>query len=80
MAIDNLEWDPNKIVTGMGRDNIHGGETDDPNIHIQNARQMWARKPVFTDRADALKEADRMLQEVEICEYGISFVNINRKF
>jgi len=62
-----------------------GHHTDDPDIHIKNARRMWEKCEVFTDKTKALIEAGRQYDEImnsdfPICEYGISFIKIPRKF
>ena len=59
--------------------------TQDPDIWIKNAREMWKNIPVFHTRRDALNEADRIYQEImqddfAIIEYGISFIDIPRVF
>lgn len=69
MAVDNISWDA-KI----------GGHTDDQEIWIKNAREMWRGCETYTDRTVALKEADRILQDLPICEYGINFIKVERRF
>src|SRR5262245_59484398 len=68
-AVENVDWD----------DSIHEYTTDEE-IRIKNAREMWKEAPVFTSRLEALDVAADMLAEQPICEYGISFVHINRPF
>ena len=66
-AIENVYWDDEK-------------ESDDPDVWIKNAREMWAYASVFTDEGEALKEAMRHLESMCICEYGISKIKIPRRF
>ena len=73
-AIDNVYWD-----------NVKKESTNNQDIHIINARCMWNGCKVFTDRVEALKEADRIYREImgsdfPIIEYGISLITISRKF
>lgn len=68
-AVENYVWDA-----------AYGAETDDPDVHIANARKMWARAKVFYERIDALVEADRLTREYPMLEYGISFIQIPRAF
>jgi hypothetical protein len=55
------------------------GYSDDPDIHIANAREMWLGD-ALSSRAVALEHAADMLERLAICEYGISFIKIPRKF
>ena len=68
-AIDNLEWD-------------RGDEaySDDPAIWIENARAMWRGCHAFTREGEALEYAAELLRQQPICEYGISFIDIDRRF
>ncbi len=72
-AVENYAWD-----------SAHGEETGDPDIQIANAREMWPKEPIFYTRAEALAEADRVYQKVMadigILEYGISWVRISRSY
>lgn len=89
-AVENMDWDRCPI---HGRD-IHRGNdgrrrcpecvahnrvTDDHNVIIQNAREMWRGK-VYTDKAAALLAASEVLEKLYICEYGISFIRVNAQF
>ena len=55
-------------------------ETSDPDVHIHNARQMWKDCKVYTDEGQALSAAAGKLKKLEICEYGICFIEIPREF
>ena len=74
-AVENLYWDEHI-----------GGETQDRDVWIVNAREMWKGCEVFTDMYDALNEAHRIYEEImsddfcPICEYGICSITIGRKF
>ena len=74
LAVENYQWD-DKIKN----------YTDDPDIQIEHARGMWKNSKVFHNRESALKEADKLYQEImngefPVIEYGISFIEIPRKF
>jgi len=73
-AIENYLWDDDKKE-----------ESNDPDIWIKNARNMWKNCPVFHSRVDALTEADRQYQKFTedggyVLEYGISFIHVPRVF
>lgn len=81
-AVENYLWDENLQVPEKS---YKGGETDNPNIHIKNAREMWANCKVFTNKQDASLEADKLYNEIiesdfPIIEYGISTIKIDREF
>lgn len=69
MAIENYQWDDAK-----------GDYTDDPQVQIKNAREMWRDCPVFTTSDDALIEAKAIYDQVVWTEYGISFIIIDAEF
>ena len=66
-AIDNLDWGRN-------------GCTDDPDVRIANAREMWFGSPVFKTEEEAWEEARRLHSLIEYTEYGVSMVEIDRVF
>jgi len=68
-SIDNYMWDHD----------LHC-DTDDKDIWIKNAREMWKGCEVLESQIDALKLAEELLEQEYICEYGISFISIRRKF
>ena len=68
-AVENVYWDT-----------LNGEDSDDPAVHIRNARQAWGKSPVYTSRIEALDAAADLLAKQEICEYGISFIRIDRPF
>ena len=68
-AVDNVDWDENLKKY-----------TDDPDIIIKNARNMWGGCHVFTSKTKALEAAAKIEQETTILEYGISFIRIDRVF
>jgi len=75
-AFENIQWDDKRPVPGY---------TEDANVIIQNAREMYQNCPVFTELSQALLEADRLMeQSIEDCgfapEYGISKFTVNRVF
>lgn len=54
--------------------------SSNPDVLIRNARKMWRGCAVFNTEADALVHAANLLRESFICEYGISFITIERVF
>lgn len=68
-CIENYTWD---------RD--HNCESDNPDVHIENARTMWGNCKAFYSQQEALLEADKLLRESYICEYGICSIKIPREF
>ena len=74
--VDIVDWD-----AGEGFDNPKEVKyTDNPDIRIKNAREMWKNCKVFSSEEEALVEAKKMLDEIYICEYGICFIEIPRVF
>ena len=77
-AVENIFWDSE--VFGK---NGWGQESNNPEVHIRNARKMWTGK-MYLDERDALVRADELAQEIlssfGILEYGISTIEINKKF
>ena len=73
-AVDNYSWD-----ASLGRHN-----TGDDDLCIMNAREMWANSKVYASERDALVAANATLAALGRdgwpCEYGISFVEIEREF
>ena len=76
-AVENVGWDDNKQEPDK---NYCGGYTDDPDITIKNARKMWSGCQVFYSEENALKEAWKMLKDLDVCEYGICRIQIDRIF
>jgi len=68
-AIDNLNWDDTK------KDMV-----DDDDICIINARKMFAGAEEFYNEVSALIQAKHQLDQLSVCEYGISEIKINRVF
>lgn len=57
--------------------------SDNPDVMINNARNMWKMCKVFTDKSSALLHAEELLRKAEkdyYIEYGISFIRIARVF
>ena len=75
-AIDNVYycWGYNEDGT------IKGGETDNQDIWIVNARQMWFGAPVFTSEEEAWKHAREVYEVISYVEYGIGKIEIDRDF
>ena len=74
MAVDNYLWDNEK-----------NERSNDPDVWIRNAREMWKGCKVFTDSNSAVREAERIYQEfmkddLAILEYGIVFIEVPRHF
>lgn len=67
-AIENLEWDADKSCN-----------TDNPDVNIYNARQMWSNATVWHNVADALKYAEEK-DRARRTEYGIKTIAIDRCF
>lgn len=80
-AVENVDWDQNKWNEDTKR---IGNYTDDDDVRIINAREMWNECQVFTDEAEAFKEAQKIYDEwVEQCgfvEYGICTITVDREF
>ena len=49
-------------------------------VRIGNARKMWNKSVVFTKESAALKVASRVLRTTIVCEYGISYIEIEEPF
>lgn len=79
-AVENVDWDENLPNTYHGL----GDYTEDDNVRIKNAREMWKDCKVFNTEAEALVEAKRLydknMEDIGVVEYGISFVTIDRVF
>ena len=41
---------------------------------------MWDRAKIFLTQKEALQEAAAQLDDTDICEYGICFIDIDREF
>lgn len=54
--------------------------SQNPDVHIKNARMMWKNCHVFTAEEEAMKAAMEMLKDCCVCEYGICYIKIDRKF
>jgi hypothetical protein len=71
-AIENYLYDDNY------------NESEDPDVHIKNARKMWKGASVYRNEGMALLEAKSLLNDSYMCEYGICFgiciISIPRKF
>lgn len=64
------------------KDNPCGGESDNPDVWIKNARHMWSTCEVFTNKTDAYMKADDLANNPDcyILEYGICMIKIDREF
>jgi hypothetical protein len=69
LGLDNLNWD-DKAKT----------QTNDPDVLIKNAREMWSDCKVHTNEADAVTEAVKQAEDVFFLEYGICTIEIERVF
>ena len=69
MAIENYQWDDKK-----------NDYTNDSQVLIKNAREMWKDCKVLTEETEAFQEAVRIYEDVGYTEYGIQFVNISAEF
>ena len=54
--------------------------TDDPALHIIEARKMWGFSKVFFNKDKALREAVEIWDRKTVVEYGIQFIEIDREF
>lgn len=52
----------------------------DPDVHIRNARKMWANSLVYKTEGKAVHKAMELYRECYICEYGIQTIEIPRDF
>ena len=68
-AVENVNWDHDS-----------NNYTDDPDVMIHNARQMWSPCEIFFEESLALIYAAKLLRRESICEYGICFIEIPRVF
>jgi len=68
-AIENINWDVD------AKD-----YTEDEDVTIVNARELFKGAPVFTDEGEALKFASKCSKEYHILEYGIQPIKIGKKF
>ena len=72
-AIDNVDWDDEKKE-----------QSDDSNVRIKNAREMWKNCKVFLFEKEALAEAAEQyhsfMKDGGYLEYGISFIEIPKVF
>ncbi len=75
-AFDNIEWSDTEPNPNGGI----GWYTQNPDVLIKNAREMFKHAPVFTSEKDALEEAFRLNHEIKYTEYGICFLEIPREF
>jgi hypothetical protein len=67
-AVENISWDRSK-----------SRGTDNEDVIIINAREMWnGCKPLTV--AEAHTDAFRQYEELDICEYGVSTIKVNRVF
>lgn len=86
-AVENYMWDDKKIDEQDGKP---GAYTNDPDVHIRNARKMWKKCKVFTNKKEAVKYAFNMEEEAikdmeeyfgfGFTEYGVCHIKIPRKF
>jgi len=81
-AVENVDWDETK--KNPERD-YPGDYTEDNDVRIKNAREMWAGCEVFNTESEALAEAKRIYDETmnsdfPVLEYGICFIHIDREF
>jgi|BioPla2DNA2_1021312.scaffolds.fasta_scaffold04037_8 hypothetical protein len=61
-------------------DDINCTYTEDPDVMIRNARDMFQNSKVFKSKEDALLYAGNIADEHSSLEYGIQTININRTF
>lgn len=69
MSVENYMWDDEK-----------NEESDNPDVWIANARNMWKNSLVFKSKDDVLLFASRIAIGYTVLEYGISIIDIPRKF
>ena len=69
MGIDNLNWD-----------RVSKCYTENDDIVINNAREMFKSAPVFVDKVKAVEFAMECSEKYSILEYGIQPIEIDRKF
>jgi hypothetical protein len=67
-AIENVDWDETT-----------GGYTEDPDVRIKNAREMWARCNVVSKK-EVDQKADELERKYGWTEYGIAYITIERVF
>jgi hypothetical protein len=69
-----------QAVENYGWDDELGCSTDNPDVHIKNAREMWGDSLVHTDITNAYECARILLSSIGWTEYGICEINIPREF
>lgn len=79
-AVENVDWDENLPNSYHGL----GDHTDDDDVRIKNAREMWKHSPIFVTQESAFANAQQVYEEVNWdgfpVEYGISVIAIDREF
>lgn len=90
-AVENLYWSRcsvHGLDTHFGNDGREmciecrstSTQNCTPEMALQNAREYYGEGPVFTSRSDALEYAAGILENMDVCEYGISLLQIKGKF
>jgi len=68
-AAENLSWDDKKHC-----------HTENLNVRIKNAREMWEGEDMFHSEEEARKAAIALAETISFLEYGICLIEINREF
>lgn len=90
-AVENMDWGRCSVHGSdmhYGNDNRefcleckqNSGYTSDPDVVIQNAREMWGNAKVYKNKVDALLQASDIYAELDVCEYGICIIEVPRVF
>ena len=68
-AIENYMYDSESL-----------DDTDNLDVQIRNAREMWANSPFFINEQQAWQYAYERAEQCQILEYGVSKIHIERDF
>lgn len=75
-AIDNLWYCPQEWEEA----GVASSQSIEENGNPREIVNYFGDVDVLMDRTEALVKADEMLQELTICEYGISFIYLSKTF
>ena len=66
-AIENVFWNYERKEEGS-------------EFNMEEVRSYWGRSPIYRTQEEVMQEAVRILNDIEICEYGISFMYMDAEF
>ena len=68
-AIDNYKWDDDGDCY-----------SEDTQVHIKNAREMWSGCAVLKTEEEAMEAAQVVSDRLGYTEYGVQFIHIDAEF